>query len=1006
MKFLEFFIDRPVSATVVNVMLMLCGVLAFRGLVVDEYPKIIVPRLSVDTTYRNASAETVEKEITSLIEERLASVEGLEKISSNSRASHSSIELEFAPHIPMDRAVMQVTEQLARITGKLPKDADQPRVNRSGSGGTPVFYVSVRSKVLSGPALMHFAQSQVKPYFQGIDGIAEVKVWGEPYSIAVDLDPIAMHSQRISPEQIVVALKKNELLLQAGQTSDYEPISLDVVAKNAQDYREMIVGENAGALVRLGDVAQVILKEDDRQEKIRIDGKNSIIVALTKASDGNVLKVTDAARAMVEKINQEIQGLAEVFVESDKSIFVRESLKTIYRTIIEACVLVLLIILLFLRHLRATLIPLVTIPISLLATFMAIKIFGLSVNTITLLALVLAVGLVVDDAIVVLENIYRYIEEGMDSKSAAKKGAKEIGFAIVAMTCTLISVFLPLVFVGDITGTLLREFAITLAAAVFFSGVVALTLSPLMCAHFLHRHEKESKLGLKIENAISWLEQSYLALFEKIFAHKIWLYSALVVVLVLGVFLFKSLSADLLPKEDRGMIGAWIPQIPGKEITDMEPYLWPIEEAFINKKEVDKVLTIMFPGGIQVVALLKPWQKRALHSEAIVAELRAELSELPLTVHCWSDNIGLEALRNSGEGAAIVLALKSSKAYEELEAIASKLSEKFVADDFLIDARSNFNMNQKALSVSLLREPMAALGISEQAISMALQSYGNRMGASEFKLEGQRYRVFLQPAKAVHDLSSIYLSAKSGEQVPLATVAELSQTVQSPNLPHLNQMRSVSVLAGLKDEMSLSEAKAYLEKVIPENVPSDVAISYGGALEMQAKSNKTFILLFFAGLIFIFAVLAIQFEAIIDPLIILFTVPLACLGGILLLWLSGHGTDLYTQVGMLTLIGLITKHGILLTDFVKAKLNEQVPLKEAVFAAAKLRFRPIIMTTAATVLGAVPLITSSGAGMEARASIGLVIVGGMIFGTALTLFVLPSIIYSVHSWRKNKKQTI
>lgn len=1006
MKSLNFFIERPVTATVLNVMLIVCGVLAFRGLLIDEYPRVIVPKVKVETTFRNASAETVEKEITAPIEEAMSLVEGVESISSASKNGVSEVRLRFSAAVSMDRAVMQVSEQLARIVPTLPDDVDPPQIKRGEERAGSLIYLGVRSKSLSGSALTHFARTKVKSHFQGIDGVAEVDVWGAPFAMNITLDALAMHSQRIGPHQIIKTLKQNELLLQAGRMRTNEPISLDVVAKDPEDYRRMIVGKNGDVPVLLGDIAKVNLISDDKEQKIRIDGQNAIIIGISKTPDGNTLAVSDEIYKMVDKVNAELRGEAEVTVESDHSVFVRASLNSIFRTILEACVLVILIIFLFLRHLRATLVPLVTIPISLIATFFAIKLFGLSINTITLLAMVLAVGLVVDDAIVVLENIFRYREAGMNALDAARKGAEEIGFAIVAMTCTLMSVFLPLVFVADITGTILREFAITLASAVLFSGVVALTLSPLMCAHLLKHEPKEGRIGTAIENAIKATERFYLRVLEKAFRFRIWVFASMFLLLAGGIFLFTKLDANLLPSEDRGIIGAAIPAVAGFDLDDLEPYVAKVEKIFLEQEGIERSIVFGFGDSFHVVSVLKPWAQRPLHADKIVATLRERVAEIPtVNVYPWSWNIGLSALEDEGQdGAGIAIAIKSVGTYEELEAVSQKLADVLIKDGVLKDARSDLNMNEKAYSIKMLREPLAALDIDEKTVSLALQTYASRVRSSEFKLDGQRYHVFLETDVPTTDLNSIYI-ATSGEPVPLSTIARVKNEVQAPVLKHLNQMRTATVFASLAEGQSLSQAKTYLDKVVQENVPKEFAVSFEGALAMQKKTGQTFLLLFFAGLVFIFAVMAIQFEGVIDPLIILFTVPLACIGGVLVLWLSKTGTNLYTQVGMLTLIGLITKHGILLTEFVGQQRRAGTPLKDAIFLAARLRYRPIVMTTAATVLGAVPLIISRGAGVEARESIGLVIVGGMIFGTILTLFVLPSVIYSVHSlwgrWRKS-----
>jgi multidrug efflux pump len=1002
MKWLNFFIDRPVTACVINIMMVICGLLALNGLLVDEYPHVIVPRLSVETSYRNASALAIEKEVTGPIEDALAVVEGLESLSSESQNGESKVRLSFKAGVSMDRALIQVNEQLSRIKSRLPEDAGTPKLTRGGDRGEAVFYLSVKSNSLSGAALRHYTNTHIKSHFQGIDGAAQVQVWGPEYAMNIELDKLALFDQKISPEQITHILKKNELLLQAGNLGSNEPINLDIVAKNARDYEQLVIGSNAEVPVLLQDVASVALIEDSRQFRLRVNGQNAIMLAISKANDGNILKVTDAIRNIIPKVNEEIKGVAEISIEADKSLFVRESLKTIYKTIIESCILVLLIIFLFLRHIRATLVPLITIPISLIANFFALKIFGLSINIITLLAMVLAVGLVVDDAIVVLENIFRFKEKGLSAKESARKGSEEIGFAIIAMTLTLISVFIPLAFVSDITGVILREFAITLACAVFFSGIVALTLSPLMCAYLLKNMPSENKLSLSIEKIIKQIERAYNKYLDKIFNFRKFIYISLAFILALGLFLNTRLSSDLLPKEDRGLIGAFIPQVPGFDLDDLEPYQALAEQIFIDQPEVERTLTFAFSDGVQIVSILKPWAQRKVHAEKIVERIRALSSDIPtISIEPWSDNIGLSALRDeSGQNSGVAVAIKSAKSYEDIAVVAQNLVDAIKKDDFLKDARSDLNLNQKTFSVEILREPLAALGIDQKSLSIALQTFADRMRPSEFKLEGQRYNVFLGSNSPTEDLSMIYVSTAQGDQVPMATVAKVKRDVQAPVLRHLNQMRNATVLANLGPHTSLKEAKIYLDKIIKQHVPSDMAVSFEGALAMQEKTSKTFFMLFLAGLIFIFAVMAIQFEGILDPLIILVTVPLASVGGIFMLYITNSGTNLYTQIGMLTLIGLITKHGILLTEFVAHHRHQGVELKKAIFEAARWRFRPIIMTTAAMILGATPLIITSGAGSEARASIGLVIVGGMIFGTLLTLFVLPTVIFSAYSLRE------
>ena len=998
MKFIEFFLRRPVSAVVINLLLMVCGVLAYQGLTIDEYPQVVVSRLSIATSFRNASVQTVEKEITIPIEEGLAAVQGVENISSTSEAQSSRVTVTFAPGVSMDRAVSDVNEKISKLLRRLPKDADLPRVSRSGNDSDNQIYLAVNSDTLTGADLSHFALTHIKSYFQGLDGVARVSVFGPRYAMKIELDPVAMDSQRISPSQVAAVLQKHELMLQAGQMRSLEPITLDVVAKNAKDYQDLIVGKNAGAPTRLADIASVQFLEDDRDDRVIINGQDAVMLAIGKTSDGNVLAISSAIKQMLPKVNAELHGVATVSVNYDKSIFVAESLKTIIRSIIEACILVVLVILLFLRHVRATLVPLVAIPISLVATFFAMRIFGLSINTITLLALALCVGLVVDDAIVVLENIVRYREQGLGPFEAARKGAREIGFAIIAMTCTLMSVFLPLAFVSDVVGTLLKEFAITLAAAVFFSGIVALTLSPFMCVWVLKTH-KENRLTRFLETGLKIVEHGYARLLHRTFERRGAMYLALLLALGLGIFAYTKLPSDLVPKEDRGLIGAWMEPIPGFDVREMDAYVAAAEHVFQSHPEIMNHLLFASPEGVQFLQMLSPWQERKKTAAELVDEVRQEMSAIPsVTVYPWSWDIGLDALREgTRDNAGIALSLRSNKSYEEINHVAQAVVDQIAKSQVLQDAHTDFNLDKKAFNVILKREPMSALGVLESDVSVALQTFTDRMRASEFRFEGERYDVFLTLDKPFTDLSDIPVVTNLGSQVPLVVVADVTKTFQAAALAHQNQMRAVTILANLADGKSQSEAISYLDGLVSKLVPEDISVAYEGSIAAQKKSDQTFALLFLAGLIFIFAIMAMQFESVVDPLIILCTVPLALIGGVLSLWIAGSGTNIYTHVGMLTLVGLITKHGILLTEFVATEVSSGLGLKEAVLKAASLRFRPIIMTTAATVLGALPLIMTRGAGMEARGAVGLVIVGGMIFGTLLTLLVLPSFIFTVHT---------
>lgn len=998
MKWLEYFIKRPITAIIINLMLMFLGLLALPQLLIDEYPRIVVPKIKIETAYYNASAATVEKEITDLIEEAMSKVMGVQSISSHSSAGLSEVKIKFLETVSMDQAFMQVSEQLSRIAPHLPAEADNPAIKRSTSDSGAFLYLGVMSKELSGSALTHMAFTKIRNYFQAIDGVASVDVYGAPYLVNITLDTLAMHNAKIGPHDVSKVLKEHELLLQAGQMPSTESINLNSLAKKPEDYAKMIIKVNHDLPIRLGDIARIELSDDDKSSKIRVNGQNAILIAITKAPDANSLALTKDIYHMVNKINQELDGSALLSIESDNSLFIRASLSGISKTIAEACILVILIIFLFLRQLKATLVPMVTIPISLIATFLALKFFGLSINTITLLAMVLAVGLVVDDAIVVLENIFRFREQGFSPLDAAIKGSQEIALAIIAMTITLMSVFLPLAFVNNMTGIILREFAITLSCAVFFSGIVALTLSPMMCAYLLKRHHNHHKYAHMIENAITKIELYYARLLPLVLHHRRIVFMLMFIMLSAGLYLYQKLPKDLLPKEDRGLMGAFIPTIAGHDLDDMEPYVALVEDIWLKHNDVDHIITMGFSRGMNVIAILKPYKDRANHAEKILAKIKEEVSHIASAdIYPWSLDSGLEILQDdSHDNAQVVIALKSTGSYQDLYNIAQNLVAAINQDQVLVNARADLEINKNAYSIKPLQKEMSYLGIDEKMISLSLQTFSYRARVSEFKLEGQRYKVYLQPDIISDDLNSIYVVPKNGDPVPLLTIAKVSKEVEAPTLKHLDKMRVAHVLASLQQGQSLSEAKTYLDSIIKKH-SQGVSVAFQGMMAEQNKANNTFLLLFFAGLVFIFAIMAIWFESLIDPIIILVTVPFALIGGVIAIWLSNSSINLYTQVGFLTLIGLITKHGILLTAFISQQQKLGIPLTEAIFKGCSLRFRPIIMTTAATILGALPLILSKGAGVEARSSIGLVIIGGMIVGTVLTLFVLPSAIFSIHT---------
>jgi multidrug efflux pump len=846
----------------------------------------------------------------------------------------------------------------------------------------------------------------VKDQLQTIDGVSQLRIFGErTFAMRIWLDRVRMAAYRITPQDVENALRRQNLEIPSGriESTDREfTILTETDLRTPQQFENLILRDTDGYLVRLRDVGRATIDARDTRVISRFNGKPAVNVGVIKQSTANPLAVAADVKRKLPQIMAELPPGVGAEIGYDSTVFIERSIKNVFRTIGEATLLVVLVIYIFLRTLRATFVPLVTIPVSLIGTFTMMLVLGFSINTLTLLAMVLAIGLVVDDAIVMLENIARYVEQGMKPFAAALKGAREIAFAVVAMTITLAAVYAPIAFQTGRTGKLFTEFALTLAGSVLVSGFVALTLSPMMCSLLL-KHEPNpgwfNRAGQRVQHAMN---DGYRWLLGWTFAARPAVLLAGAAVAVSAYFLIRVIPAELAPVEDRGVVSniGFAPE--GSTLDYTSANARRLEDVYLDSgrfgrpqisENVEKLLVIVgFPDVTRILAFarLKPWEERTVKQQAITEQARPLAQRIP-GVLAFPINPPSFGLKTSDKPVQMVL--QTTQPYTVLEAATNQLLAAARTNECLTAIDTDLKLNKPDLRVRPDREKAALLGVEVETIGRTLETLMGGRQVTRFKREGKQYDVMVQVADTDRvrpdQLYEIFVRARSGQMIPLATLISIHETVAPKELNHFNKLRASTVSANLVGKCALGDALVFMEAAARQ-LPNTIRIDYNGPSREFKISSKGLTETFLMALIFIFLVLAAQFESFIDPLIIMLTVPLTMTGALLALYFTGNTLNVYSQIGLVTLIGLITKHGILIVEFANQLQETGLAKMEAVKEAAVLRLRPILMTTGAMVLGAIPLAIATGAGGEGRQAIGWVIVGGMTLGTVLTLFVVPT----------------
>ncbi|CAI10152.1 Cation/multidrug efflux pump protein [Aromatoleum aromaticum EbN1] len=998
----EVCIKRPVFATVLSLLVLLVGLMSYSRLTVREYPNIDEPVVTVDTTYTGASAEIVESQVTKPLEDSLAGIEGVDVIQSISRQERSQITIRFRIERDADSAAADVRDRVSRARRQLPDDIDEPVIAKVEADASPIIWIAFSSDRHSSLELSDIASRIVKPRLQTLSGAADARVFGERrYSMRIWLDRDRLAAFNLTPQDVEDAIRRQNVELPAGRIESRER-EFAVVAQTdldePQEFEAVVVREPGtadGRPVRIRDVGRVEVAAQSERTLVRFMGKPAVSLGLIKQSVANPLDLKRGLAEMMPVLEAELPEGMTMSIANDTTVFIERSIASVFATIWEAVLLVAVICFFFLRNWRAMLVPLVTIPVSLVGAFTLMLVFGFSINTLTLLALVLAIGLVVDDAIVVLENIYRHVEDGMEPVQAAFRGAREIGFAVVAMTITLAAVYAPVAFMTGRTGKLFTEFALTLAGAVIVSGFVALTLSPMMCSKLLRHEQRHGRFYNAIERFLGGLTNGYRRALIVALQMRWAVVLAFVVVAGSSLVLLKTLKTELAPVEDRGRVVGIFSGPEGATIDFMGRYAEQVEAIFAQTPEVDRYLVISgnptVSQGISFAGFTD-WAERERSAAEIAGELRPKLSAVPGLL---AFPVLPAAFGQSSRSRPVSFVITTSESYDELARYTERMLDELGGHPGFVSPDTDLKLTKPELAVDVDRDRAADLGIPVDVIGRTLETMLGGRQVTRYKKDAEQYDVIVQVEAAsraiARDIREIYVRGKSGAMVPLANLVQVRETVSPRELNHFGQRRSVTISANLGPDLALGEALAFLEQTAARVLPAGYAIDYDGQSREFKTSSASLALTFVLALAFIYLVLAAQFESFRDPFIIMLTVPLSMTGALAALYFTGGTLNVYSQIGLVTLVGLITKHGILIVEFANQLRDDGAALTEAVIDASVLRLRPILMTTGAMVLGSIPLALATGAGAESRQQIGWVIVGGLLLGTVFTLFVVPTV---------------
>jgi hydrophobe/amphiphile efflux-1 (HAE1) family protein len=1015
MSFTDIFIRRPVLACVVSLMILLIGLQCAFKLQVRQYPELSSTTITITTSYPGANADVIKGFITTPLAQAVASAEGIDTLVSDSQQNASTITLNLLLNANPDRAAADVLSKVNQVKYLLPRDALDPAVVKQTGDPTALLYMSFNSKVMTASQITDYLTRVVQPKLQTIDGVANAQILGgQTFAMRVWLNPNKMAARGVTPNDVRLALAANNFTTAAGQIKgDFVQTSINAQTSlnSAKAFGQLVISARGDALTRLGAIADIELGPESVDSSSAFDGLKAVFVGIYPTPTANPLSLINEVRAEFPEIRAQLPVGLDASIAYDATTFIRASIREVEKTLAEAAIVVIIVIFLFLGNLRSTIIPIITIPLSLIGVMIVLLALGYSLNLLTLLALVLAIGLVVDDAIVVVENVYRHMEEGMSARDAAIQGAREITGPVISMTITLAAVYAPIGFVSGLTGALFREFAFALAGAVFVSGIIALTLSPMMCSRLLKPPEPTPRgFPAFLDKMFGGLRRAYQRRLHKTLNFRALTVLILVGVLALTAIMFMSTPKELAPEEDQGAIFALIKSPQYANLDYMEKATQQVQLAADQIPEKDHVFLINGAAGVHQGLgglILKPWSERRRSQKQVITDLQPKLSAVTgAQIIAFSP----PALPGSTGGPPVQFVIRSIGDYKQIADVMAQMEKAARESGLFIFSDSDLKFDLPQIEYKIDADKANRLGINMQEIGSSLATLLGGNYINRFNLDGRSYEVIAQAPREFRLtpdwLTRYQIRTATGELVSLGTIASVSNSVQPNGLPTFQQLNSATLQAVPFPGHTLGEAIGFLQRKAKEILPAGYTVDYQGESRQFVQEGNTLLLTFVFALIIIFLVLAAQFESFRDPLIILIALPTSMFGALLPLNILGvfgaASMNIYSQIGLVTLIGLISKHGILMVEFAnRMQADEGMSRREAIEHAAAVRLRPILMTTAAMVVGMIPLIVAEGAGARSRFAIGLVIASGMSIGTIFTLFVTPAM-YTLIARNHNK----
>ncbi|GAB1263475.1 efflux RND transporter permease subunit [Aurantivibrio infirmus] len=1000
----DFSVRRPVFASVISLVLIVFGLVAFERLPLREYPDTNAPIVSVSTTYRGASASVVETRITQVIEDRISGIEGIKTVSSSSSDGISRINIEFKLGRDLESATNDIRDRVSSVLRQLPEEASPPEVRKSESDGRPVMWFNLSDDSMTALELTDYAERHLVDALSVIDGVARVNVSGaKNFAMRIWIDRKELAARGLTVSDIENALRAENVEFPAGavksESRDFS-VRMQRGYSTVDDFKQLVLTRgNDGYLVRLADVAQVELAADEDRSSFRGNGLNMVGVGIVQQSTANTLSMARGVKAEAERLRQSLPPGMLFQLSNDSTVFVEYAVKEVYKTLFIAAILVVLVIYLFLGDYRAMLVPAVTLPVSLIATFIVLLLLGFSVNLLTLLALVLAIGLVVDDGIVVLENIHRRMRLGESPIVAAYRGAGQVGFAVIATTLVLVAVFIPITFLEGEIGRLFSEFSVTMAAAVIFSSLVALTLSPVICTLVL-KPETEEQIASANNNWFSKIQKRYNASVSYVLKNPLPVNIAYMFILFLIGFLILKVPSEFAPREDRGMFMMMMQGPQGGSYQDTMTTVLEVEEKMMPLVDSGDIKRLLLrtpgsfgPGGSSFndargIIVLEDWgQRRPIWD--ITNDVRRVTSSVP-----GARIFTMTPQAFGGRGGNPVQFVLQGGTYEELVEWRDLMIEKINAYPGIVGIDHDYQETKPQLRISIDRDRAADLGVSVTNIGRTLETMMGSRLVTTFTMDGEERDVIIEAKRADTasklDMTNIYVrSSRNATLIPLSNLVSIQEYADATSLNRYNRIRSITLSGSLADGYTLGDALTFLEETGRENLPTSASFDYKGESLLLKESGESVYFVFVLALLVVFLVLSAQFESFVHPIVIMLTVPLAIAGALLGLYMFGLSLNIYSQIGIIMLIGLAAKNGILIVEFANQLRDEGVEFHQAIVEATSQRLRPIAMTAVTTIVGAIPLVIASGAGTETRFVIGLVVISGVSVATIFTLYVVP-----------------